>query len=48
MKTRHIERLPARQYYGRHAVGQVVLINGQVVFHGKATEAAKFESRVRK
>lgn len=29
------EILPARKYYGRHATGFVLLVNGCVEFHGK-------------
>lgn len=35
MKTINvIERIAARKYYGKHAMGSVILLNGKPVFHG--------------
>lgn len=39
----HIERLKAQDYYKHKSVGQVVLVNGHIVFHGKGSDAIKFE-----
>jgi hypothetical protein len=47
MKTKHIERLSAKQYYKNCAIGQVVLVNGHIVFHGSGVEAKKFEARIK-
>ena len=44
---RHIERLSATTYYGHPSPGQVVLANGHIVFHGEASEARKFEDKVK-
>lgn len=44
----HIERLPARKYYGPHATGSVVLVNGGVAYHGKPWDAVAFEKLIRK
>lgn len=45
MSGRHVERMPARRYYGRHATGVVVLVNGRPMhFTGEdaSREAGKF------
>jgi len=43
-----VERLSAKQYYKhKWAVGQVVLVNGQCVFHGKWRDAIKFEKELK-
>lgn len=39
-----IERLPAREYYGRHATGMVVPVNGGVMFHGESSDVREFEA----
>jgi methenyltetrahydromethanopterin cyclohydrolase len=45
---RHCELLPARNYYGPHATGSVVLVNGHPEFHGKTKDAKAFYKRVNK
>lgn len=37
----HYEVLSARKYYGRHATGTVLLVNGSVEFHGKHRDIKK-------
>jgi hypothetical protein len=32
-KKRHFEIVPAKLYYGKHAIGSVMLCNGNVVIH---------------
>jgi len=46
MKCVVIERLRASIYYGHRSPGQVVLVNGHIVFHGKECDARKFEARI--
>ena len=41
-RKRHCELVSARVYYGRHATGSVVLVNGQPEFHGKTKDAKEF------
>jgi hypothetical protein len=41
-----IEILLARKYYGRHATGKVVVVNGQPHFHGPAREANEVYKRM--
>ena len=45
---RHCELVPARTYYGKHATGSVVLVNGHCEFHGKTKDAKAFYKRVNK
>ncbi len=42
MKDRLIEVLPAKKYYGPHATGVVVVVNGHPAFHGTSREAKLF------
>jgi mannitol/fructose-specific phosphotransferase system IIA component (Ntr-type) len=35
------EKLPARNYYGPHATGSVILRNGVVMMHGKTKDVNK-------
>ena len=37
-----IELVPAKKYYGKHATGSVVLVNGQPEYHHKTSEARRF------
>jgi len=37
----HYEIVSARLYYGRHALKSVLLRNGCVEYHGKASEAKR-------
>jgi hypothetical protein len=38
----HIETLKAKKYYGRHAVGSVVLVNGHISLHAPDIECKTF------
>lgn len=42
-----VERLAARDYYGRHATGSVVIVNYHCAFHGTPAEATAFLKRMR-
>lgn len=37
-----VERISARNWYGRHSTGSVILVNGRCSFHGDRIEATKF------
>jgi hypothetical protein len=42
MKRQHVgELVAARNYYGRHATGTVLLVDGQPEFHGKRHDAVR-------
>jgi hypothetical protein len=42
MKKNHVfERISARKYYGSHATGSVLLVNGQVHTHAKTPEVRR-------
>ena len=43
----HIETLSAAKYYGPHATGKVVLVNGHPALHDSARECRIFEKRLR-
>ena len=45
-RKRHCELVSARLYYGKHATGSVVLVNGQPEFHGKTKDARAFYLRL--
>lgn len=45
--TNWVERLAARDYYGRHATGSVVIVNGHCVFHGTPAEVTAFLKTMR-
>jgi hypothetical protein len=38
-----IETISAYRYYGKHATGGVVLVNGYPEFHGSWSEVRKFK-----
>ena len=40
-----IEVLPAKEYYGNHAIGSVVLINGHVEYHATTKESKAFAKK---
>ena len=46
MEMNHYELLPASKYYGKHATGFVVLVNGHCYFHGTKSEAKAFYNTV--
>jgi len=39
---RWVEKVAASKWFGRHATGSVVLVNGTCVFHGTPAEATAF------
>jgi hypothetical protein len=47
-RERHCELVPAKKYYGKHATGSVVLVNGHCEFHGTTKEAKEFYKRITK
>jgi hypothetical protein len=46
MAKRHCELILARKYYGKHATGSVVLVNGHPEFHGPTKEAKAFYTKL--
>jgi hypothetical protein len=44
---KHVELVEARKYYGKHATGSVILINGQPEFHMKTREARRLYNHYR-
>lgn len=46
-KKSHCEVLPARKYYGNHATGTVLLVNGSVEFHGDRKDVNRLLKGIR-
>lgn len=39
-------KIAARYWYGRHATGSVVIVDGHCAFHGKPSEATAFLKKI--